>query len=124
MEQVPKIVSERLKAATPAIDHPDADMLTAFSERTLSEREHGTVLAHLASCADCREILALSLPETEEVQRVLQPTSAGWFAWPTLRWGFAAVGIVIVGSLGVLQYRKQHEASFVAQRSAPPVMAE
>lgn len=124
MEQLPKIVSERLKAATPAIDHPDADILTAFSERTLTERERGTVLAHLASCSDCREILALSLPETEAVQPVLQPRSTGWFAWPTLRWGFAAAGLAIVASLGILQYRKQHEASFVAQRSAPPVMVE
>lgn len=124
MEQVPKIVSERLKAAAPALDHPDADILTAFSERTLNERERGTVLEHLSRCADCRDILALALPETEEVQRVLQPAPTGWFAWPTLRWGFAAAGIVIVASLGVLQYRKQHEASFIAQRSGPPVMAE
>lgn len=122
MEQVPKIVSERLKAAAPALDHPDADILTAFSESTLTERERGTVLAHLSRCADCREILALSLPETEDVQRVLEPAHTGWFAWPALRWGFAAAGIVIVASLGLLQYRKQ--SSFVAQRSAPPAMAE
>ncbi len=121
MEQVPKIVSERLKAAAPAIDHPDADILTAFSERSLPEQERIGVLKHLSHCADCREILALSLPETEAVQQVL-PAPKTWFAWPTLRWGFAAAGIVIVASLGLLQYRKQ--SSFVAQRSTPPPMVE
>ena len=33
MQNVPKIVHERLRAETPAIDHPDADVLTAFAER-------------------------------------------------------------------------------------------
>ena len=70
MQNVPKIVRERLKAATPAVDHPDADVLTAFAERSLPKREQGVVLEHLARCGDCRDIVALALPATEPVEAV------------------------------------------------------
>ena len=39
METVPKIVEERLKARAVTVDHPDPDVLTAFSERALLDRE-------------------------------------------------------------------------------------
>ena len=40
--------------------HPDAESLSAFSERVLSERERGEVLAHLAVCGRCRQVVALA----------------------------------------------------------------
>jgi hypothetical protein len=54
MENVPKIVRERLRVVTVAVDHPDADVLTAFAERALPEAERATVLGHLARCGGCR----------------------------------------------------------------------
>jgi hypothetical protein len=41
-------------------EHPDANLLAAFTENRLGGREREDLLAHLAGCADCRQIVALS----------------------------------------------------------------
>jgi hypothetical protein len=108
MQNVPKIVSERLRAsATVAVDHPDAEVLAAFSERSLPVREHAVVLEHLARCKDCRAISVLSLPAIEATQPVLRPARDSWFTWPALRWGFVAVGVLVVTSFGIFEYQQQ-----------------
>jgi hypothetical protein len=45
--------------------HPDADQISAFVEQALPAHEREQVLAHLAVCADCRQTVALSLPQLE-----------------------------------------------------------
>jgi hypothetical protein len=117
MQNVPKIVRERLKAASPAVDHPDADVLTAFTERSLAADERSVVLAHLARCGDCRDILALSLPATEPVERAVQTPATGWLAWPVLRWGFVAAGILAIASIGVVQYRRDVRSRSIASNA-------
>ena len=52
MQNVPKTVRDRLQAAPPPVNHPDADLLTAFAERSLPHRERTVVLEHLARCGD------------------------------------------------------------------------
>ena len=47
MEQLPKIVRERLQATAKPGAHPDPDLLTAFAEKSLSERERGPVLEQI-----------------------------------------------------------------------------
>jgi hypothetical protein len=116
MQNVPKIVRERLKAATPAVNHPDANVLTAFAERSLPEIERAIVLEHLARCGDCRDIVALSLPATEAVEAATVPARGRWLAWPTLRWAFVAAGVVAVASVGML-YRNLELADVATQRS-------
>jgi len=106
MENVPKIVMDRLKATAVAADHPDADVLTAFTERALPERERDQVLKHLASCTDCREVIALALPAEEPTVAVVNPTRDKWLTWPRLRWGLVAAGVIVVGSFGVLRYKQ------------------
>ena len=110
MPNVPNIVRERLKAAALPIDHPDANVLTAFSERSLPAGERGVVLDHIARCGECREILAFSLPQAEEVQLLATPSRSagarGWLTWPSLRWGFVAAGVLLIGSLGVVKYHR------------------
>ena len=114
MQNVPKIVRERLRAATPAVDHPDADVLTAFAERSLPKREQGVVLEHLARCGDCRDIVALALPQTEPVEAVANRSSSGWLTWPALRWAFVAVGVVAIASLGIVQYQRGRTQNMAA----------
>src|SRR5579863_754070 len=46
--------------------HPDADVLTAFSEDALLPREREQVLAHLAVCGECRQVLNLAGDAAEE----------------------------------------------------------
>jgi len=114
MRNVPKIVAERLRAATPAAQHPDANLLTAFAEHSLSERERGAVLEHLARCGDCREVVALVLPASEDLQKVFVP-ARGWLTWPVLRWGFVTVGIIAIAGVGFLQVQKRQELKQTAR---------
>jgi hypothetical protein len=106
MQNIPKIVRERLKVASPVVDHPEADVLTAFIESSLAEVERSLVLSHLARCGDCRDIVALSLPAREPVESVTKALPRGWLAWPVLRWGFVAAGLVAIASVWIVQYRR------------------
>jgi hypothetical protein len=124
MQNVPQIVRERLKAAPPAVNHPDADVLTAFAERALPDRERTLVLDHLALCSVCRNIMVLALPEADAAEPAAIPARGGWLTWPGLRWGFAAAGIAVIASFGVLKYQRSaqiqsSQAIAVAKLSRP-----
>ena len=119
MQKVPKIVGERLKAGAVAVDHPDPDLLTAFSEHALREPERKQVLEHLARCGECRDVLALSLPVEEPSVAVIRPVRGRWLIWPRLRWGLVAAGVIVVGSFGVLRYRESSSPAMVASYDAP-----
>jgi hypothetical protein len=123
VQNVPNIVRDRLKAAPPAVDHPDANVLTAFAERALPDRERSVVLEHLSRCGDCRNIVALALPATEPVQVLATSSSRGWLSWPALRWGFVAAGIVAIASFGVMQYQRHLQPAITAsvQKASAPV---
>ena len=81
--------------------HPDADLLTAFSERTLTENERQQVMAHLALCADCRHAVALAAPPQSadaEVHHVDHRSHGyGWAHW------FALAASVVVVAAAVMQ---------------------
>jgi hypothetical protein len=118
MKSVPKIVRDRLQAAPPVVNHPDADLLAAFAEQSLPAAERTTVLEHLARCGDCRDVVALALPPTEMLETAA-PVRTSWLTWPVLRWGFVAAGVVIVASIGFLQLQKHSESSRIATFSSP-----
>ena len=91
MAELPQIVHQRLKAPPSPGIHPDADVLTAFGERSLPGAERAVVLDHLAQCGDCREVLALALPESEAADFATKVNvPRGWFGWPQVRWALVA----------------------------------
>jgi hypothetical protein len=108
MSNVAKIVLKQLQA--PVGEHLDADLLTAFAERSLPESERTLALSHLSLCSDCREVIALALPATETMSVAVpaRPARAGWLTMPAFRWGVVAAGVLVVTSFGVLQYRQMH----------------
>lgn len=117
MQQLPQIVRERLR--TPArSEHPDADVLTAFAERSLPGPERALVMEHLARCGDCREVLSLALPEMEEV---LAPVvlRRPWLSMTALRWGAITAGLVIVVLLGVEHRRPDSFRNVTSSVSDP-----
>jgi Photosynthesis system II assembly factor YCF48 len=122
MKDVPKIVRERLQRArsAPAESHPDADLLTAFTERSLAAVEQENVVKHLVHCGECREIVMLALPEAETLVSapVGSRTRANWLRWPALRWAAVAAGILVVTSVGVLQFRQREGRTQIATRLA------
>src|SRR5262249_3141712 len=110
MDQLPKIVQERLRAAVQPEVHPDPDLLTAFTEQSLSSSERGIVLEHLAQCADCREVLSLAgmaMPEVAEQEAVAataawRSSGSRWFRPSMLRWAGVAASVVVVSAVALL----------------------
>ncbi len=126
MEQLPKIVRQRLQATARAEPHPDASLLTAFAEKSLSGRERGQVLDHLAQCADCREVVSLALPGPVTPQGVA-PRRAGFrrLSWPLLRWAAVGACVVIVGTAVTLRYgARKSPATFSVAKQAEPAVSE
>lgn len=103
MDPIRKLVSERLRAQARA-PHPDADLLSAFVENSLSRGQRNQVIDHLSDCQDCREILYLSLPEADKAQTVLSfNRNRAWlfrFRWASL------IALVVIAS-AVLTTRYQ-----------------
>jgi len=70
-EKLPKAITHALAQGAAPAEHPAADLLAAFAERTLREDEWQKVAEHLAVCGDCRGIVFLAsgageTPEQEE----------------------------------------------------------
>jgi hypothetical protein len=109
MEQLPKIVRERLQAGQ-AGAHPDPDLLTAFAEQSLKERERTQVLEHLSRCRECRDVVSLASPQAvlSTQPSTTQPArqTSGWLGWPVLRWGALAACVVVVSAAGLF-YRER-----------------
>jgi hypothetical protein len=130
MTEVPKIVYDRLRAALPEPAHPDADLLAAFAELTLSTTERDRVLEHLALCGECREVVALALPAADMAPPQTAPQAADEagvgatvsragaptphrlsFAWPTLRWAALAAGVVVAAAVLLVHPGKLNQAT-------------
>ncbi len=118
MEEIPKIVGQRLQAIAEVRDHPDPNLLGAFAEKLLSQGERVQVLEHLSRCTTCREIVTLTAAHSGIADAVsVVPAKTGWLAWPVLRWGALVACVVVVGA--VVTLRQQQESREIA-----PMIAE
>lgn len=125
MSDLPKIVRHRLRRtsagpgpsrAAPAapgnskaVEHPDANLLSAFAEQSLTKRERALVINHLAECAECREQVSLALPEAHvETAPAAAPSPqelrARWRPWRLLRWGALAASLAAIAVVVVLHH--------------------
>jgi hypothetical protein len=125
MQDVPKFVVKRLRETAQSVGaHPDPDLLTAFGEQSLHAPERDQLMEHLARCGDCRDVLALALPETEiAALPSVKSSPAAWLRWPALRWGAVAAGVLAVTMLGLLQYSHQNEHKMVASNQTQEAVA-
>jgi hypothetical protein len=111
MANLPKIVIQRLQGGAGDQAHPDPDLINAFVENSLSELDRSQILEHIAQCSDCREIVALSLPEQADAVRVdTRPAGSPWLSWPVVRWGALAACIVVVGAVVTLRYESRSKS--------------
>lgn len=92
--------------------HLDSGLLTAFAEGALLERERQNVFAHLATCAQCRELLSAAAVIASDSDTALRPFLVQRSTRPQLRswlpWASVAAGILLVCSAGVI-YRQKLE---------------
>ncbi len=127
MEQLPKIVQQRLQGNPKPAVHPDPDLLAAFAEKSLRERERSQILQHLATCADCRHILSLAMPESDPAPSSGLAT-ASWLSWPILRWpmlrwGALAASVVVVSTAVTLHYGRRPSMEALVAKNAPAAPA-
>jgi len=102
-------------AAGAIAEHPDANLLAAFAEKALSERERTAVARHLAHCADCRKMLALAFAQEEEPLAAPARPARRWS--PMWSWAASTAALCIVCS-AVWEYRLQRGT--VAPPPSPP----
>jgi Photosynthesis system II assembly factor YCF48/Putative zinc-finger len=122
MEQLPKIVKQRLHTVAEAQSHPDADLLTAFAEGSLSDRERGVLFKHLAECVSCRNVIYLSNAKTASSGGTLPLGSKSrLLSWPVLRWGALSACVVIVGAAVTLRLHRQAVPAAVESRQAAEI---
>ncbi|HEY0564529.1 MAG TPA: zf-HC2 domain-containing protein, partial [Terriglobales bacterium] len=79
--ELPKRVQTAMGGAPLAGTHPSADELNAYAEQSLTAREREQVASHLATCADCRDVLMVS-----DVARTPEPLQAGRVSASAPRW--------------------------------------
>ncbi len=122
MQDIPKIVVQRLQGMAITDPHPEPDLLAAFAEQSLAQSERALLLDHLARCAECRQIIALATPEAEPEtvpgRGFMRP---GWLSLPAIRWGFASAAILALISAGAFRYEhRQAQRAELASSSLQP----
>lgn len=96
-------------SSNPKLDlHPDAESLSAFAEQALGERERGQIVAHLAECGRCREVVYLAKQAAVEMEPELAVAAATPARQPRTaqkkeprRWNWRLVWVP-VGALAVM----------------------
>jgi hypothetical protein len=99
-------------------------LLAAFVEKNLTEKERTQVLNHLAQCAGCRELAALSLPAEVEVIETARVSARGrWNPWLALRWGSLAAAL---GALAIVVVMREYPSRSVKviSKDLPPNIIE
>jgi hypothetical protein len=103
-------------------DHPDTNLLLAFAEGQLSDRERNSMLAHLAECPVCREVLSLSSGTAagEISKPVSSKASPAWWAWRLA--APAAVICLVAITVSRLPLFKEPANPILATKSMPPAL--
>jgi hypothetical protein len=128
MPELSNLLRQRLALAESADGHPDADTLTAFTEKLLPAPEQSHVLEHVAFCSQCRDVIALSLEsvpvESSTAAAVAPAPTRARRAWAPL-FGLAAsfAAVAVVAVLIVKQPHKSQPAAvqnYQEAKSIPP----
>lgn len=128
MPELPNLLRQRLAATQTGETqaHPDADTLTAYMEQSLPPAESKTVIAHLAVCEPCREVVALShaVMAQQDTQTVLAPAPvARWRRLFTPVFGaaaaVAAMAVIAVMVLQLPQKNQPQSSSSAAATNSP-----
>jgi len=105
----------QLQAGDHAGPHPEADVLNAYMEGVLPERERAPVVAHLSQCSECREVVALAAPPMADATR-----SAASLRDPAMRlalWRWVVVATTAVVVLAAVLFRSDRQEEFRAPLS-------
>ncbi|HKO18094.1 MAG TPA: hypothetical protein VJU82_04330 [Acidobacteriaceae bacterium] len=129
MHSEPNPLRRELAKARPSQAHPDADILTAFTEGSLLNRERKDVIEHLATCTECRDVVNMSISSAPEVmaERTASATVVGlgyrqWMPWAA---GVAACLVVVATVMVARHYSSKpgpsKDMGYVARVERPQV---
>jgi hypothetical protein len=105
--------------------HPEAESLNAFVEQALPPPERAQILAHLAACSRCRQVVYLAQEAAAAEQpapvRAVPSTapSAPWFRSWSFAWAPAAAALAAVVALAVFGHVRRAPAGPELARLAP-----
>ena len=113
--------------------HPDAESLNAFAEQALGEREHAEVVAHLAECGRCRQVVFLAQEAAGGMEAAVAvntvdraaATRRPWFRSWWLVWAPTAALAAVVGLAVYVHVRRVEMSAEMAKlttQAAPPQM--
>ena len=122
MAELPRVVWHRLRRTSIAAgppggvgasaggpkspEHPDANLLSAFIEQSLTKQERELVVNHLAGCEVCREQVVMALPAQADKPAVFDSLSPGrraaWRFWRVVRWSALGATLGLIGVIVVL----------------------
>ena len=88
--------------------HPDAESLSAFSEQALGKQERAEVLAHLAVCGRCRQVVALAREaagaDTATIAAPTRKTIAPDAWWKQWRLVWVPAGVAVAFAVTTISY--------------------
>lgn len=107
MREFPKIVLRAMARQATRGSHPEAELLSALADNSLPDGERRQVLGHLADCADCRQVLYLSLDEGGQAQKVLAlaPDRSPRVRW---LWGALFASLALLTAVTLATYERSH----------------
>ena len=110
-EKLPNPMLDALAREAKPADHPSADVLAAFMERALADRERQSVTDHLARCGECREVVFMASGAVEEMTAEQQAAAVAPIR-PRWKWAIAwaaplAAVLLLVGGYFVWQGREK-----------------
>jgi hypothetical protein len=124
VNELPQSVRDRLAKEQQVVPHPDADLLTAFSEGTLSAPERQRTMEHISACGECREVVFLAAPPVEPTQEVVALPSR-WRIWswlaPAVTIAALAVGVGIYVQRQQSNPNVQSGLTATTTKPAPPL---
>jgi hypothetical protein len=85
--------------------HPEADLLNAFTEHALPDPERAQILAHMAGCPRCREVvyLAQAAAKPEPAPAAMNPApQRRWFSATVARWRIALIPAAALAATGAV----------------------
>jgi photosynthesis system II assembly factor YCF48-like protein/putative zinc finger protein len=102
MPELSTLLRQRLRATEDrSLQHPDPDALNAYVEDVLPAHEREQVLEHISRCTPCREVVALSMPETVLPTEATASAAAAVAATPRRRW-FLSPAFGLAGSTAAM----------------------
>ncbi len=106
--------------------HPDTESLNAFAEQALPERERGQIVAHLAECSRCRQVIFLARQAAAEMEVAAAPAarstgrSWSWLSGWRLAW-IPAAALATVAGLAFLVHGRHEETRTEMARVVAPI---